>query len=174
MCDFFSWERDDDDREEAHGALKDAMTHQFNRKYGTDADNLASWQALCIVLKIFPIPVALDACRNVSDSNVVPFENQTELMEAHKRRELNRHTSISSIWLIHVASGSGCSTPFKTLAPTRKKRENISQRKTPTLVECSSSSCVRFLTRQTWLGPVGRELGMDGAEGTLEDEYEWL
>jgi len=64
MCDFFSWERDDDDREEAHGALKDAMTHQFNRKYGTDADNLASWQALCIVLKIFPIPVALDACRN--------------------------------------------------------------------------------------------------------------
>ncbi|KIM82785.1 hypothetical protein PILCRDRAFT_456282 [Piloderma croceum F 1598] len=64
MCDFFSWERDDDDREEAHGALKDAMTHQFNRKYGTDVDNLASWQALCIVLKIFPIPVALDACRD--------------------------------------------------------------------------------------------------------------
>jgi hypothetical protein len=104
----------------------------------------------------------------------VSFGNQTELMVAHEQRELNRHTSISSIWLIHVASGSGYSTPFKTLAPTRKKRENISQRKMPTLVECSGSSCVRFLTRQTLLGPVGRGLGVDGAEGTLDDEYEWL
>jgi hypothetical protein len=43
------------------------MTQQFNSLYGTDVDNISSWENLCRVLEIVPIPDELEACRDVSD-----------------------------------------------------------------------------------------------------------
>jgi len=65
MCDFFDWDRDDEEREEAREQLKDAMTRQFNSIYGMDVDDISSWQNLCRVLRIVPIPNGLEACRDV-------------------------------------------------------------------------------------------------------------
>ncbi|CAG7558098.1 unnamed protein product [Fusarium equiseti] len=39
------------------------MVKQFNDIYGTDPDNLESWQKLCHVLNIEPVPTRLAACR---------------------------------------------------------------------------------------------------------------
>jgi hypothetical protein len=65
------WGRDDDEREEAREHFKDAITQQFNGTYGTDVDDISSWWNLCKVLDISPIPDALEACRDVSNPNVI-------------------------------------------------------------------------------------------------------
>lgn len=85
MCDFFCWERGDNDREEAHAALKDAMTHQFNSMYGTDVNDLASWQHLCRILQIFPIPDALVACRSRVKQTHVNIVDLVESRGQHVR-----------------------------------------------------------------------------------------
>jgi hypothetical protein len=65
MCDFFGWKHSKCERENARGELKDAMTLQFNSIYGTDEDDLGSWQNLCRVLGIHPVPEGLHECRDV-------------------------------------------------------------------------------------------------------------
>lgn len=69
MCKQFGWKRDKNnisqERAEAYELLHDAMTKQFNEMYGTDADSLMSWQGLCRVLDISPIPENLQECREV-------------------------------------------------------------------------------------------------------------
>jgi len=65
MCNFFSWGRDDEEKESAREHLKDAMTQQFNSRYGTDVDDLSAWRNLCRVLEIDPIPDELKACRDM-------------------------------------------------------------------------------------------------------------
>lgn len=67
MCNHFAWDREDEERDEAHQAFKDALTQQFNDYYGTDVQNLASWQSLCRRLGIQPIPEELQECRDVRD-----------------------------------------------------------------------------------------------------------
>jgi hypothetical protein len=69
MCDDFDWKKEDKERVEARSLLKDAMAQQFNNIYGTDVDDVISWQNLCSVLGIVPIPDALVPCRNVSISH---------------------------------------------------------------------------------------------------------
>jgi len=64
MCDFFDWDRDDEDKQDARKRLKDAMTLQFNHMYGTDVDDLTPWKNLCEILQIVPIPDELEACRD--------------------------------------------------------------------------------------------------------------
>lgn len=76
MCQHFNWDKEDEDREEAHKAFKDALTQQFNDYYGTDVDNIASWQKLCRRLGVEPIPEGLQACRAVR-----------ELLDRHIYRE---------------------------------------------------------------------------------------
>jgi hypothetical protein len=61
MIDFFEWDRDD--AEDAKREFKAAMVKQFNDIYGTDPDNLESWQKLCHVLNIEPVPTRLEECR---------------------------------------------------------------------------------------------------------------
>jgi hypothetical protein len=61
MCDFFEWDRGD--AKYAKEEFKGAIVKQFNDIYGTDRDNLESWQKLCHVLNIEPIPADLAACR---------------------------------------------------------------------------------------------------------------
>ena len=45
--------------------LKDAMVLQFNSIYGTDVEGVTSWQSLCRVLGISPVPTTLDECKKV-------------------------------------------------------------------------------------------------------------
>ena len=45
----------------ARKELRDAMVSQFNHSYGTDVNDINSWQLLCEVVGIEPIPQELKA-----------------------------------------------------------------------------------------------------------------
>lgn len=66
MCDFFAWDKDDVEREEARREFKDAMVIQFNSLYGTDVANIENWHKLCIALYIEPLPETIHDCKEVS------------------------------------------------------------------------------------------------------------
>jgi len=63
MCDFFNWDRDDDERKQAHRNFKDAMVVRFNHLYGTDVSNIENWQKLCIAVNIVPLPMTIAGCK---------------------------------------------------------------------------------------------------------------
>lgn len=65
MCDFFGWNKHNKNLKDAREDFKAALVKQFNDIYGTDADNLESWQKLCRVLHIVPVPTRLAECRQV-------------------------------------------------------------------------------------------------------------
>lgn len=65
MCDFFGWRRDDPDRKDAHEKFRRAMVQEFNSLYGEDVDDLSSWQDLCKVVRISPVPNDIETCRKV-------------------------------------------------------------------------------------------------------------
>ncbi|KAF8710791.1 ABC transporter, partial [Rhizoctonia solani] len=65
MCDWFGWEKDDEERKEARDRLKDALVQEFNAIYGTDPNSLAAWKSLCLVLNLDNIPNELQACRQL-------------------------------------------------------------------------------------------------------------
>ncbi|KAL6149587.1 hypothetical protein ACJBU6_11131 [Exserohilum turcicum] len=65
MCDFFAWDKDDVEREEARRGFKDAMVIQFNSLYGTDVANIENWHKLCIALYIEPLPETIHDCKEV-------------------------------------------------------------------------------------------------------------
>ncbi|KAG1728065.1 uncharacterized protein EDB91DRAFT_1350209 [Suillus paluster] len=101
MCDEFDWDRDDEEREEASRYFKDAIVHQFNHIYGTDADNLTSWHTLCQIVQVSPVPDTLESCREavkatyvnivdlidtgVTEGAVTVFVSEVELSEYTKR-----------------------------------------------------------------------------------------
>jgi hypothetical protein len=58
-----------DDRDEAREGFKDALVQEFNKMYGTDVNDLGSWQGLCRVLGIAPVPDKLNECREVCPRN---------------------------------------------------------------------------------------------------------
>ena len=66
MCDDFEWDSDDYEMREARRKFKSAMVQQFNVLYGTDEEDLNSWQKLCHILNIKPVPKGLKECREVS------------------------------------------------------------------------------------------------------------
>lgn len=72
MCDDFEWDSDDYEMREARRTFKSAMVQQFNNLYGTDEEDLNSWQNLCHILNIKPVPEGLKECREVSIRGV-PF-----------------------------------------------------------------------------------------------------
>ena len=65
MCDFFTWDRDDPEREAAHECFKTALVQQFNSVYGTDVNDVESWHKLCLALNLEPLPEGLSAMRKV-------------------------------------------------------------------------------------------------------------
>ncbi|CAE7209722.1 unnamed protein product [Rhizoctonia solani] len=71
-----SWSREDLDQ--ARLGFKDALTKDFNDFYGTDENDLASWQKLCTVLNLGNIPNDLDACRKLVKSKYVNIVDLTE------------------------------------------------------------------------------------------------
>ncbi len=66
MCDFFEWNRDDPEREEAHDNFKTAMVQQFNGLYGTEIDDIESWRGLALAVDIFPPPEEINRAKKVS------------------------------------------------------------------------------------------------------------
>lgn len=65
MCTFFHWGGNSTQRKDARESLGTAMVLQFNAFYGTDIHDINSWQNLCQVLEIDPIPDSITACRKV-------------------------------------------------------------------------------------------------------------
>jgi len=63
MCDYFGWNRDDDERDEAHKAFKEAMVLQFNELYGTEVSKLENWHKLCVAVNIDPLPRTVKECK---------------------------------------------------------------------------------------------------------------
>ena len=70
MCDDFEWDSDDYEMREARRKFKSGMVQQFNELYGTDEEDLNSWQNLCFILNIEPVPEGLKECRKVK---ICPF-----------------------------------------------------------------------------------------------------
>ena len=66
MCDLYKWNPHGEERKAAFQGFKDALSQQFNHTYGTEVDDLRSWQKLCQVLRIKPIPQDLGTCQDVS------------------------------------------------------------------------------------------------------------
>ena len=64
MVKAFRWDKET--AKAAREKLKDALTKQFNSKYGTDVDDIKNWQLLSNVLGISPASEDLDECRHVS------------------------------------------------------------------------------------------------------------
>lgn len=100
MCDMFQWDRDDEERQEARDKIKDALAQQFNDIYGTDVNDLASWQNLCSVLNLSNVPEEIGPCRRlvkslyvnmvdlvdtpITQKPVVHFESEVALSEYTK------------------------------------------------------------------------------------------
>jgi hypothetical protein len=61
------------DRDKAWMDFRDALVLEFNEIYGTDENDLRSWQALCRVLSIVPVPAMLNECRKVCCLNQHPI-----------------------------------------------------------------------------------------------------
>lgn len=66
MCDFFRWRKDDQQKNAARQGVRDAIALTFNELYGTDLDDLNSWQGLCRAVHINSIPDDLQKCQKVS------------------------------------------------------------------------------------------------------------
>ncbi|KAF5341039.1 hypothetical protein D9611_005935 [Ephemerocybe angulata] len=80
LCRFMGWTRDDPEEQAAYADFKDALVMQFNVHYGTDAEDVRPWQALCEAIGITPVPRELkDAREAVFNTHV----NLVDLTEAH-------------------------------------------------------------------------------------------
>ncbi|KEP50472.1 hypothetical protein V565_079550 [Rhizoctonia solani 123E] len=71
-----SWSKEDLDQ--ARIDFKNALTKDFNDFYGTDENDLASWQKLCTVLNLGNIPNELESCRKLVKAKYV---NIVDLVE---------------------------------------------------------------------------------------------
>jgi hypothetical protein len=66
LCDSQGWDRHTKERDVAYRAYGDALSQTFNDTYGTEVDDLRSWQTLCEVIEIKPVPNILEECQDVS------------------------------------------------------------------------------------------------------------
>ncbi|KAF8798626.1 hypothetical protein BYT27DRAFT_7183660 [Phlegmacium glaucopus] len=92
-----NWLRRDGDpfAEEAYEAFRDAITKQFNSIYGTDVNNLESWQLLCDKLQVSPIPDNLKECREIVMSthvNLVDLVDNGVVTQFSSVEELSKYT----------------------------------------------------------------------------------
>ncbi|OAX40315.1 hypothetical protein K503DRAFT_798946 [Rhizopogon vinicolor AM-OR11-026] len=51
------------ERRAARKGFKDALVQDFNKRFGTDGNDLAAWQNLCNVLRIVSVPATIQECR---------------------------------------------------------------------------------------------------------------
>lgn len=93
LCDSQDWDRGDVRRKKAFKDYKDALTQTFNITYGTEVKALRSWQSLCHVLAIKPVPKSLTACQDVS--TIVKILAHIIPLNRDERRPFSRDTLIS-------------------------------------------------------------------------------
>lgn len=67
MCGQFKGQWDGAERRSAKADFKVAMVEQFNSAFGTDENDLGSWQRLCRILGV-GVPKTLKECRQVTQS----------------------------------------------------------------------------------------------------------
>ncbi|CAL1699420.1 unnamed protein product [Somion occarium] len=75
--------------------FRNIMVEQFNDDYGVDENRLQSWQYLCAVLCVWPIPDTVSECREVIRSIYV---NLVDLLEYHRSgRPVPTFTTLSQL-----------------------------------------------------------------------------
>ncbi|KAL2827981.1 hypothetical protein BDW59DRAFT_159939 [Aspergillus cavernicola] len=79
MYDTFNWRRENPEREEAWKKFRVAVIETFNSIFGSDAEDLASWQRICRSLGITPIPQGLSEARKAV---VQTHVNLVDLLES--------------------------------------------------------------------------------------------
>ncbi|KAF5385118.1 hypothetical protein D9615_000898 [Tricholomella constricta] len=77
MARFLHWGKEK--KAEERESFKDALVQAFNGIYGTDENNLESWQTLCRVLSITPLPEGLEACREAVKRTYVNLVDLVDL-----------------------------------------------------------------------------------------------
>ncbi|KAL5635304.1 hypothetical protein ACGC1H_004178 [Rhizoctonia solani] len=65
MKQVYNWDNKTWESSEATAGLRRALVLQFNLTYGTDQNDLASWQNLCRAMKVTNIPETLKKCKKV-------------------------------------------------------------------------------------------------------------
>ncbi|EUC58201.1 autophagic vacuole formation-like protein, partial [Rhizoctonia solani AG-3 Rhs1AP] len=76
---------------ESSGALtglRRALVLQFNLTYGTDQNDLASWQNLCRAMKVTNIPDTLSACKKLVDTIFVNLVDLVDMPNTGKDARL--------------------------------------------------------------------------------------
>ncbi|KAI1804819.1 hypothetical protein F4811DRAFT_518545 [Daldinia bambusicola] len=63
LCEHYGWKDEDFEKRVAKRQFKDALIAEFERIYGSDSTSLSSWQKLCRILEIHPIPDKVKNCR---------------------------------------------------------------------------------------------------------------
>jgi hypothetical protein len=129
-----SWGREA--REEAREGFKDALVQEFNKMYGTDVNDIGSWQGLCRVLGIAPVPDKLKECREVCPRNWdINLKRSLILDVRHDTRQWKKHMSTSSTLSIGQTI-SRFSQPKWPSVFIRRRKERYSRSKTRTRADC--------------------------------------
>jgi hypothetical protein len=88
MCRLKGW--NSSERKDAYEGFADAMSQSFNNMYGTEVQDLWSWQTLCMVLEIEPVPNRLEECQDVS--TVAPKMTMAIPLNTQNYRPSSRRT----------------------------------------------------------------------------------
>ncbi|KAH7318000.1 hypothetical protein B0J17DRAFT_634014 [Rhizoctonia solani] len=106
MCRTFNWRKPEKNEEpnpdfiKAREGFRDALALQFNALYGTDEDDLTSWQNLCCVLNIPKAPEELEACMNLVASmhvNIIDLIDTPVTQEPTVHFKSEEHPSIYTL-----------------------------------------------------------------------------
>ena len=70
MCDGFGWVKDAEghyppERIAAYEAFREAMVESFNNRFGTDVQDEKSWEGICHLLGVDPLPDSLTSMKMV-------------------------------------------------------------------------------------------------------------
>ncbi|KAF3063761.1 hypothetical protein GL218_02484 [Daldinia childiae] len=85
LCKHQKWDKKSYEMRQARRKFKDAMISEFGRIYGNDNTSLSSWQKLCRVLRIRPVPDDIDACRKKVSSVHVNLVDLVDCQRTGKR-----------------------------------------------------------------------------------------
>lgn len=65
MCDFFNWDRDNEEQNAAWKAFRIAVVQGFDTAFGKEENDIDAWGKLCETAGVSPIPEDLEGRRNV-------------------------------------------------------------------------------------------------------------
>ena len=145
LCETYHWIKDD--KIAPREAFRIAMKEEFEALYGSDEKDINNWYKLCHVLRIDPAPDTLPKCRAVSCRFSEPPCHcvKTSLLLF---RPSSRSMSTLSTWSTGQNRKCASSKQKKSLANTRKQRENSFRWKTLTMVACCAPCVVKSYSRE--------------------------